>query len=115
MRRACLTHRQTMYDFKASTLLTPKDFIRYGESTHVQGVRQFLQKIMEKELTVSSEDWRMCVDSRNYLMVMLALANGLRSSNLMNMTVQHVSDATGHDVLPNVKIIKSREYKAVML
>ena len=115
MRRACLTHRQTMYDFKASTLLTPKDFIRYGESTHVQGVRQFLQKIMEKELTVSSEDWRMCVDSRNYLMVMLALANGLRTSNLMNMTVQHVNDATGHDVLPNVKIIKSRDYKTVML
>ena len=74
-----------------------------------------VQKIMEKELTVSSEDWRMCVDSHNYLMVMLALANGLRTSNLMNMTVQHVNDATGHDVLPNVKIIKSRDYKTVML
>ena len=57
----------------------------------------------------------MCVDSRKYLMVMLDLANGLCTSNLMNMIVHHINDATGYDVLADIKIIKSHNYKTVML
>ena len=59
----------------------------------------------------ASPTYRFAIQARDHLQTVLAISNGLRPSNLMNLTIRNIRDATTDDAYPGFQIITNYEYK----
>ena len=75
-------------------------------------LRRQLKEMKENSITVSI---KVSTDMRNYLMTMISIGNTTRCSNLMNMTIEHLEDATDDIEYKNMKCVASRLYKTSLI
>ena len=92
---------------KKKNLMTPDHMIRYGRSRHVQG----LIKVFRSFSNTSKVSLRCATDARDYLMVEIALMNGLRASNLIQLHLKDAENAYGHKDYPGQMVIENSKYK----
>lgn len=84
-------------------MFTHKDFIKYGRSNHVQHLIKFYKTFKSGNLVMSG----LTTDFRDYLISTICIGNGLRPSNIMNIRLCDVRQASraegykGHRVLIN--------------
>ena len=97
--------------FKVKNLLLPSHFIAYGRSDHVQNLIKVYANWKESNLTQSY-----AIRFRDYLISTLVIGNGLRPSNIVNLTIQDLKEVEevegykGHKVLTNSKYKTSTIY-----
>ena len=96
-------------EWKADNLITPQDTEKYGNSEHVQRI---IKLFNSKDAFISLDDARHC---RNFIMYMITTANACRSSNIVNITLHDIQEATTDENFIGAKVIKSRRYKTSML
>lgn len=100
--------------FKKATLLTDTIIREYGSAEGVKHLSQVLsgncQPINNKKAMKT-----LATKCRNHLMVMLCLGNALRASNLINITMQDIDDATENEEFGGALTISSEFYKTSML
>ena len=77
--------REQTKDFKSNILLNPNDTKTYGDSSHMVEMSKLFHDLKEnpEEQFISNSNVK---DMRNYLMLVLALVNCLRTSRLINIT-----------------------------
>ena len=92
---------------KAKQLMTPKHMIAYGRSTFVQKLIKSINDLSES----SKSTKRFAVKVRDYLMTDCCLMNGLRASNLIELRLQDVKEATKHPDYPGHWVIVNSTYK----
>jgi len=78
-----------MQSYKSKRIITPSDMMIYGESDKLKEIVDVLQT---KDGKLYSQ--QQAVLCRNHLMVMLAFGNAARASNLINITLADVDNAT---------------------
>jgi len=82
-------HLRYMQSYKSKRIITPSDMMIYGESDKLKEIVDVLQT---KDGKLYSQ--QQAVLCRNHLMVMLAFGNAARASNLINITLADVDNAT---------------------
>ncbi|XP_057300018.1 uncharacterized protein LOC130630515 isoform X2 [Hydractinia symbiolongicarpus] len=98
---------------KCKQLLRPTHFIKYGESKFVQHLISQVQKGVTKRSQFTRS---FAIQFRDYLITNLVIGNGLRASNIIELTTKDVDNATvvegyeGHKVLSNYKYKTSTIY-----
>ena len=86
-----------MRHFKAENMITPSDCIAYNTSNHVIGIIKLLETL---KLTPEYQFPKSNVCKvRNYLCFILTTLNALRSSNLMNITIEDLVKAKEVNIL----------------
>ena len=98
---------------KAKQLLRPAHFISYGESSYVQGIIRQVKNGANKRSKFTRS---FAIQYRDYLIASLVIGNGLRASNIMELTMKDfdncitVKGYEGHKVLSNNKYKTSTIY-----
>ena len=98
---------------KVKQLLTPGHFIKYGQSEFVQQLISTVKRDKQRSKMITSEFAR---QFRDYLITSIAITNGLRPSNIMELRIndlqqcQDVEDYPGHKILVNAKYKTSTIY-----
>ena len=91
---------------KRKNLLTSDHFVRYGRSNFVQKLiktsKNNLTKIFSKQF---------CINFRDYLITSLVIGNGLRASNILELRIKDVDNATVAEGYEGHKIITNNKYK----
>ena len=80
--------QQKIFAWRAETLITRADFIAYGKSEFITGVKEDLDELVRGTKVADDFTLDRCCQIRDYLMVLLVMGNALRASNLLNMTVK---------------------------
>ena len=79
---------QELHEWKAENLITPKDLLKYGQSQHVQGLLSVFSSLtLTSPPSQDKSSKQTHIHCRNYLMMMLTMANACRASNIMNITL----------------------------
>ena len=94
---------------KQENLITAEELINYGQSEFVQGLNKKLVDLHNG--TKTKVTIREATDIRNFLMPMLSTGNGLRSSNLIWLTLDDFSKTIPDDTIANASCMKSKKYK----
>ena len=92
-------------------MITVADTNQYGCSEHVQMIRSWLDGLVE----LQKSEFHLCIAARNYLIVMLTLANATRASNIINITLTDVMQAKADEEYFNAMVMSSPYYKTSML
>ena len=93
---------------KAENILTPEETINYGKSVHVQQLVRKLKALKSNnKLSISK---RMAIDTRDFLMFMISIGNGLRSSNVLNLTIFDFNRAIEDPDFKGAKILQNKIY-----
>lgn len=77
---------------QSSRIITPSDMDVYGKSRPVRDVTDVLNKINEDNCSQFSQKY--AIAARNHLMIVIAMENAARASNLINMSIKDVEKAT---------------------
>ena len=103
--------RDQTAEYKATHRLTHEHVLAYGNSAAIAEISEsLLPSSADSDSTVSHT-----VKCRNHLMVILALGNALRASNLINMTLRDVTLAQPDQDFPGAFSISSTAYKTSMI
>ena len=94
---------------KAENILTPEETINYRKSVHVQQLGRKLKALKSNKKQSISK--RMAIDTRDFLMFMISIGNGLRSSNLLNLTIFDFNRAIEDPDFKRAKILQNKIYK----
>ena len=89
---------------KARNLLLPSHFIAYGKSPHIQN---FLRLPNLKQMLTKST----AVQFRDFLMTSFVIGNGLRASNVINLSLKDIEEAKEVNGYPGHKVITNSSYK----
>ena len=97
-------------------LITAKSFQDFGSSEHVRNINQLLKnmsisQVRSSKMKISKQS---AIDKSDYLMVFLTDFNYLRTSNLMNISLQDVNMITKHEEIHDAYAIVNDEYKKSM-
>ena len=105
---------QTIKEFKSNVLLNSSDIRKYGDSNHLIKVTKLFESLGNngEEQHISLYD---ATDLRNYLMVVLALVNCLRASNLINITLYDVENAVKDKTVSEAYLIRNKKYKVSII
>ena len=79
--------QQKIFAWKAENLITREEFIRYGKSEFIRGVKTDLDALVRREKAVEDFTVDRLIQIRDYLMMMLCVANALRASNLLYFSI----------------------------
>lgn len=91
---------------KRKNLLTADHFIRYGRSA-------YHQKLLNAHLKPSSQTFtkQFAINFRDYLISAMVIGNGLRASNIIELTVEDLYNVSKSDEYEGHKIITNKRYK----
>ena len=96
---------------KLRHLLKPAHFIRYGRSKHVQNIITTIKKYRNDAKSVRKITKSFAMQIRDYLIANLVIANGLRSSNILNLRLRDFEECKSIEEYPGHKIITNDIYK----
>ena len=96
---------------KLRHLLKPAHFIRYGRSKHVQNIITTIKKYQNDGKSVRKITKPFAMQIRDYLIANLVIANGLRSSNILNLRLRDFEECKSIEEYPGHKIITNDIYK----
>ena len=95
---------------KLKRLITPKHMIAYGKSSYIRNlvfqISELSRKKEEKKSTV-----RFAQKVRDYLITNLCIMNGLRSSNIIELRVDDILEATRSEDYPGYMVFVNSTYK----
>ena len=80
--------QQKLFAWRAENLITRAEFIAYGKSEFITGIKNDLDDLVCGRKTAQDFTLDRCSQIRDYLMVMLVMGNALRASNLLKMSVK---------------------------
>ena len=75
--------QKKLFAWRAENLITRADFIKYGRSDYVNGLKHNLDELVKGSKIAKDFEVDRCTAIRDFIMVMLCLSNGLRASNLI--------------------------------
>ena len=104
-----IQRRTYVKEYKASTLITPKETIAWGRSEYIQNVRASLIHIKD-DPSEKVKNGLSC-DIRNYLMIQTCFINATRCSNLLNMTLGDMKNAIESPTIKSAMEVSSVLYK----
>ena len=96
---------------KLRHLLKPAHFIKYGRSKHVQNIIGTIKKYWNDAKPVSKIAKSFAMKIRDYLIANLVIANGLRSSNILNLRLRDFEECKSIEEYPGHKIITNDFHK----
>ena len=91
---------------KKKRLMTPSHMISYGRSSFVRSLTKKLNGRKKEVFTT-----RFCQQVRDYIIVNLCIMNGLRSSNIIELRVEDVMEATSAEGNPGYTSMINSKYK----
>ena len=91
---------------KKKQLMTAHHMIAYGRSKHVQTIVKIFKSISGVKLSQ-----RVAVDCRDYLVCEMTMMNGLRASNVLQLRLSDVTNASNNCDYPGQKVIENIKYK----
>lgn len=100
-----------MQDFKSTRIITPRDMDIYGKSPTIQNLVELLNG---ENIPDSESNQNVAVLARNHLMVMISFGNATRASNLININLRDVKNATKENDF-DAWAISSKSYKTSLL
>ena len=92
---------------KLKRLITPKHMIQYGTSKYVQSLVSQLGEIQSAKKFTK----RFCLQVRDYVITNLCFMNGLRSSNIIELRLTDVEEATRNAEYPGYMVFMNSTYK----
>ena len=96
---------------KLKRLMTPSHMIKYGRSLHVQGMMKCLNKKMNNQENKLKPTKRFSQQVRDYLIANICIMNGLRASNIRELRIRDVFDASTNLEYPGYKVFVNSTYK----
>ena len=99
-----LKRKNLLTEVRSKLIITPSNMEDYGKSEHVIKVCKLLKRAAESKESGKILTKYNITDIRNYLMVMVAISNAARSSNLMNMTLHDFSNSFVDEDYPEAKV-----------
>ena len=91
-------------------LLKPAHFIKYGCSKHVQNIAA-IKKYRSDARSVRKIRKSFAMQIRDNFIANLVIANGLRSSNILNLRIRYFEECKSIEEYPGHKIITNDIYK----
>ena len=95
---------------KLKRLMTPSHMIKYGRSSYVQGIVGRINR-QSTDQESGKPTKRFAQQVRDYLIAHTCIMNGLRSSNIIELRVQDVIDATTNADYPGYNVFVNSTYK----
>ena len=92
-------------------MLKPAHFIKYGRRKHVQNIIATIKIYRNDARSVRKIRKSFAMQIRDYLIANLAIANGLRSSNILNLRLRDFELCKSIEEYPGHKIITNDIYK----
>ena len=96
---------------KLKRLMTPSHMIKYGRSLHVQGMTKCLNRKMNNQENKLKPTKRFSQQVRDYLIANICIMNGLQASNIRELRIQDVFDASTNLEYPGYKVFVNSTYK----
>ncbi|XP_066927978.1 uncharacterized protein [Clytia hemisphaerica] len=100
--------QQQQKQYKLDHLLTSRHFHHYGNTSFVQGV---VSDLLDKETKYTQSK---SFEARNVLLVLTCFTNGVRASNLMEMSIHDFKEGKWDDEF-NAYILRNSNYKTSIL
>ena len=91
--------------------MKPAHFIKYGRRKHVQNIIATIKKYRNDARSVRKIRKSFALQIRDYLIANLVIANGLRSSNILNLRLRDFEECKSIEEYPGHKIITNDIYK----
>ena len=103
--------------FKLKHLMTAKHMIGFGRSNHVQTLIRNLKCLENTQNSSKSQivNRKFALQVRNYLMCYTSIMNGLRASNLIELTLKDVENYSTNKEYPGQIIIRNDTYKTATI
>ena len=91
--------------------MKPARFIKYGRRKHVQNIIAAIKKYRNDARSVRKIRKSFAMQITDYLIANLAIANGLHSSNILNLRLRYFELCKSIEEYPGHKIITNDIYK----
>ena len=96
-------HKTDIRRIKLKRLMTPSHMIKYGRSSYVQSLVNKM-KLQVKRKDVSKPTKRFAQQVRDYLIANICIMSGLRASNIIELRIQDVNEATTNPDYPGYNV-----------
>ena len=82
-----LAKERQIFAWRAENLITRAELVAYGKSPFITEVKKDLDELVKGEKEVDEFSVDQCCWIRDYLIMMLCVANALRASNILKFSV----------------------------